>query len=737
MILAQNETMSYTATIPVFFVDTENSAPVIRKDTTLSACFRLETNGWKNYESIGSVDNPLTGEIKCRGNWTFTNFEKKPYKIKLSEKTELLGMPKNKHWVLIAHPDDRTRFLRNSIGFEVSRMLGMKYTPKERPVELVLNGEYLGLYMLTEHIRVGKNRVDIEEQLNGETDYEKISNGGWLVEIDNYVRDNQIEINVPDKNVKELRFTYHSPDSLSDIQADFLKNEIENIITSIYNSDKSSLHFSNYVDVDELVRYCINTEVTAHEETYFGSTFLYKSGEGKFLFGPVWDFGNSILSCWKKSFTWEPDKNLFGYNIMTEISKFPDFQERIRDIWPSFYRDAYKLDLFIDSLVSDIAVAADQDAKRWPQYVYETYGTSTREKSVGVKRTLKDKIEWLNSQWGAEEEEETLVVPDKMQVDLTLENINSKGYLNSNVLENATVWESVTFNNYPVLGKSLVLSNGRSVTVTVQGARSFEVILKNPYDGYDYFIQVGDNAKAKLIHQGTIDGYCSDERSSGLIACPAEQTTITITGGEKPIHLGCIIFYKQPVETEITSAGYATYSNAGAVKIPEGLKAYYVRDADDIRATIVEVLDGIIPANTGVILEGLSGKYPMEGIVTSKNYQNKLVANLTNAGTFYYETFNGGNGYFTLAAGPCFRLSSGYVAGEDYSFLSSGKAFLPRSENMSNSSNLNLDFISTGIDVLTIPRKDKSDPVYNISGNRMTSRNKGVHIRNHKKYMSK
>ena len=194
---------------------------------------------------------------------------------------------------------------------------------------------------------------------------------------------------------------------------------------------------------------------------------------------------------------------------------------------------------------------------------------------------------------------------------------------------------------------------------------------------------------------------------------------------------------KQPVETEITSAGYATYSNAGAVKIPEGLKAYYVRDADDIRATIVEVLDGIIPANTGASLEGLSGEYPMEGIVTSKNYQNKLVANLTNAGTFYYETFNGGNGYFTLAAGPCFRLSSGYVAGEDYSFLSSGKAFLPRSENMSNSSNLNLDFISTGIDVLTIPRKDKSDPVYNISGNRMTSRNKGVHIRNHKKYMSK
>lgn len=392
--------LTYTKSIPVLIIQTDNNDVVNRKDTTWTATWYLETFGWKGYESVGTKEEPLACEIKCRGNWTFTNFDKKPYKIKLSEKRALLGMPKDKHWVLLAHADDRTRFLRNSVGFEVSRMLGMKYTPRERPVELVLNGEYLGLYMLTEHIRVGKNRVDIDEQNNDEEDINAVNRGGWLLEIDNYQRDEQIVFDLPDTGIKQLRVTYHSPEVLSEIQSDYLQEMVEQIIAAIYSNDKSSDDLWEIVDIDELVRFCINTEVTAHEEAYFGSTFFYKqNGGGRFLFGPVWDFGNSILSCWKKSFTWEPDKNLFGVNIMTEISKFPHFQERIKEMWPEFYDKSYKLYNFIDSVSTDIAFAAENDARRWPQYVYETYGTTVAEKSEGVKTTLKNHIEWLNEQW--------------------------------------------------------------------------------------------------------------------------------------------------------------------------------------------------------------------------------------------------------------------------------------------------------------------------------------------------
>ena len=85
---------------------------------------------------------------------------------------------------------------------------------------------------------------------------------------------------------------------------------------------------------------------------------------------------------------------------MTEISKFPHFQERIREMWPYFYNNSSKLYNFIDSISADIALAAKNDAIRWPQYVYETYGTSVTEKCEGVKATLMNHIEWLNEQWG-------------------------------------------------------------------------------------------------------------------------------------------------------------------------------------------------------------------------------------------------------------------------------------------------------------------------------------------------
>ena len=83
--------------------------------------------------------------------------------------------------------------MRNAVGFELSKLIGMTYTPDAKPLELVLNGDYIGLYFLTEHIRVDKDRVNIVEQEDEEIDSEKIT-GGWLVEIDNYDTDPHITI---------------------------------------------------------------------------------------------------------------------------------------------------------------------------------------------------------------------------------------------------------------------------------------------------------------------------------------------------------------------------------------------------------------------------------------------------------------------------------------------------------------------------------------------------------------
>ncbi len=98
--------------------------------------------------------------------------------------------------------------MRNILGLELSRRFGLAWTPADKPVEVVLNGEYIGLYFLTETIRVDEDRVNIVEQPDNITDPEAIT-GGWLLEIDNYDTDPHVRIHENGDN--DIIFTYKTP----------------------------------------------------------------------------------------------------------------------------------------------------------------------------------------------------------------------------------------------------------------------------------------------------------------------------------------------------------------------------------------------------------------------------------------------------------------------------------------------------------------------------------------------
>ena len=100
------------------------------------------------------------------------------------------------------------------------------WTPSFRPVEVVLNGDYIGLYFLTETIRIDENRVNIYKQQDQETNPDLIS-GGWLVEVDNY-RD-ECQITIPENNQWNLTLRYHSPENLSNAQLQWLTDEFKAI----------------------------------------------------------------------------------------------------------------------------------------------------------------------------------------------------------------------------------------------------------------------------------------------------------------------------------------------------------------------------------------------------------------------------------------------------------------------------------------------------------------------------
>ncbi len=387
------DAMSYSGTLPVMFINTEGAVPITSKDEYVYADYYVDNMGIEGIENVGSQDAPQLMEIRGRGNYTWSDFDKKPYRIKLDQKTPLLGMKRNKHFALLAHPDDKLGFLRNTVGFEISRRLGLAWTPAQQPVEVVLNGDYLGLYMLTEIIRVEPDRVNITEQANYETNRFLIT-GGWLVEIDNYLEEEQIR--TVEGNGNSIWSTYKSPELLSDEQRTYLTGLINTANAAIYVNDKTNNSWEKYIDPDTLACFYLTQELLDDTESFHGSCYWHKeNGDStKIMFGPVWDFGNAFHRT-PNRFIY--DQPAFTQTWIGEIAKFPHFQEIVLKHWNRYVRIHHKsMDEFIDDFIGKIYYAAMSDAARWPQYG----NPDILNDRDTFKSYFHSKYSWLASQWG-------------------------------------------------------------------------------------------------------------------------------------------------------------------------------------------------------------------------------------------------------------------------------------------------------------------------------------------------
>ncbi len=396
--------MPYSGTLPVLFINTEDSSEIDSKEEYVNAKWWLDNLGDEQFESIGSKDAPMNMQIKGRGNATWTNLDKKPYRLKFENKQEVLNMPSSRHWVLMANAEYWMGQLNDALPFEIGRRMGMAWNPRMQPVEVVLNGDYIGLYFLTEKIRVAKNRVNIEEQNDYETDPVRIT-GGWLLEIDNYIEPDNITF--IEGNGMPFWVTPHTPEYLSPQQREYITNFLKAADEAIYCSDKSSTLWEDYIDIDSLAIFYIVHEVVDNPEAFSGSCYMYKhQGENtKLVFGPLWDCGSSFH---RFGSTYEFDEfiyeNLPSYcrsRWIAEIAKFPRFQERVRYHWKHFFEDVYPtMGIFMEEFTARIEAAGNCDHERWPQYSSDNITARMR---AFEKPCFDKKVAWLNSQWHSQE----------------------------------------------------------------------------------------------------------------------------------------------------------------------------------------------------------------------------------------------------------------------------------------------------------------------------------------------
>lgn len=262
--------------LPVVVIDTPGRQPITSKTEWITdASIKI----YKNINTIVYDNSALS--IRGRGNSTWNDCPKKPYALKLENKTEILGMAKSKRWVLLANYADRI-LMRNEIANEISHCTdlstGMGWAPHGEFVELVLNGTHIGNYYLSEQVRVESNRIDIDEF----SDY--------LVEMDRYSDQEEYWF----RSAMGYKFNVKSPEAPN---VNYIKGKIDTFETALsggsaYASLIDYNSFADYWIVEEL---CQNFEIGSSPGSVF-CYYLEDSSDGTIKMGPPWDFDYSTFN---------------------------------------------------------------------------------------------------------------------------------------------------------------------------------------------------------------------------------------------------------------------------------------------------------------------------------------------------------------------------------------------------------------------------------------------------------
>ncbi len=255
-----------SANLPIVHVYTENNTKILDKDNWINATFSIS-----NKDEWNMDETEIT--IKGRGNSTW-NQPKRPYAIKFSKKQSVCGMPKGKRWVLIANYMDNS-FMKNYMAFYMARKIGMDYTVRGEFVNLVFNGNYVGLYWLGEAIKVDKNRVDIDEENEYLIEMDKSYDETWRFHSE----------------YKKLPYMVKNDDFMTSEKFEYLKNHVAEMESVLYNESSTLADIEKYVDLNSFAQFYVVNEIMANKELKNPKSCYFTLKSDNILrASTVWDF---------------------------------------------------------------------------------------------------------------------------------------------------------------------------------------------------------------------------------------------------------------------------------------------------------------------------------------------------------------------------------------------------------------------------------------------------------------
>ncbi len=275
--------------LPTIYIETENHAEITSKENYVKASlYWVDAEGEKVYENnLG---------IRGRGNSTW-NMAKKPYRLKFDKKTEFLGpdRAKAKSWTMLANYADKS-LIRNAVASCIGSFAGQPFTAAAQFVDVVLNGEYLGNYQISDQMEIREKRVNITEQEDPATADSDIS-GGYFLEVDGFAYQEEVYITTP----RGVTITVKSPDEdiINQAQINYISNFMSTFENALYsqNFKDQTTGYRKYVDPSTLASWYISSELTGNVDAFW-STYIYKEkGDDKIYWGPLWDYDIAFNNC--------------------------------------------------------------------------------------------------------------------------------------------------------------------------------------------------------------------------------------------------------------------------------------------------------------------------------------------------------------------------------------------------------------------------------------------------------
>lgn len=409
-------TEAFTSNLPIVIIDTFGNW--IRDEPKIPAQMKIiyDESGGRN--SLNSQHIDFNGKIgiELRGK-TSLGFPKKQYGVEIQDDegndkdASLLQLPAESDWVLNGPYWDKT-LMRNYLAYEFSNRIG-RYASRTKFVEVFLNERgdatigakhYVGVYLLIEKIKRGKDRVDIKSL--------KPANitGGYILKIDKADRyETYFFI-----HSARLFYVYPKGHEMSATQKAWIQNYMNEFEAALTGKDFKDPErgYAKYIDTDAFIDHFIINELFRNIDGFRNSTYMYKDRDGKLTMGPIWDFN---LSMGNASFNqgWKTD----GWLIYTNPVPFwwdrllqdKNFTQKLAKRWQALRKDVLATSKFLDAIdqtAAYLSEAQQRDYQRWSSHGHNAFGDLSltnrgrlvyEQEVEEIKRWLQDRLKWMDT----------------------------------------------------------------------------------------------------------------------------------------------------------------------------------------------------------------------------------------------------------------------------------------------------------------------------------------------------